>query len=318
MNLNVRRRWRRVDGVLLLDKPAGISSNDALQKARRLFSAEKAGHTGTLDPMATGLLPLCFGEATKFSADLLNADKTYEAELCLGVTTRTGDAEGEVTGEVAVNADEAAFAALLPAFTGRLRQVPPMYSALKRDGKPLYELARQGIEVEREAREITIHRLDLVSFASPRAVIRVRCSKGTYIRTLAEDIGKALGCGAHLTALRRTGVGDLVLPRAQTLDEIAACDEERRDSLLQPVDSLLQGVPRVDLGTEAAARFSHGNPVASTQIGLCRVYAANRLLGLGQGDSAGQLHPKRLVAQAPADPAAAAVETPPAPGAASV
>ncbi|MCK6406356.1 MAG: tRNA pseudouridine(55) synthase TruB [Rhodocyclaceae bacterium] len=301
MNQAPKRRWRRVDGVLLLDKPGGMSSNDALQKARRLFSAEKGGHTGTLDPLATGLLPLCFGEATKFSADLLNADKTYEAELRLGITTRTGDAEGEVIEERPVAVDEAAFAAVLPRFMGEQLQVPPMYSALKKDGRPLYELARQGIEVERAARTITIHVLDLLSFAAPVARIRVRCSKGTYIRTLAEDIGKALGCGAHLTALRRTGVADLQLPRALTLAEIEACPEGERDALLLPVDALLQGLPVVELDEAGHARFANGNPVSYPQAGLlgpCRVYAGQALLGLGRADADGKLHPQRLVARA--------------------
>jgi tRNA pseudouridine55 synthase len=301
MNQAPKRRWRRVDGVLLLDKPGGMTSNDALQKARRLFSAEKGGHTGTLDPMATGLLPLCFGEATKFSADLLNADKTYEAELRLGITTRTGDAEGEVLEERPLAVDEAAFAAVLPDFTGEQQQVPPMYSALKRDGRPLYELARQGIEVERAARTITIHALDLLSFETPVARIRVRCSKGTYIRTLAEDIGKALGCGAHLTALRRTGVADLLLPRTLTLAEIEACPEGERDALLLPVDALLQGLPVVALDEAGRARFANGNPVPCPQAALagpCRVYHAETLLGLGRADADGTLHPQRLVARA--------------------
>jgi tRNA pseudouridine55 synthase len=298
MNQVAKRRWRRVDGVLLLDKPTGISSNDALQKVRRLFSAEKGGHTGTLDPMATGLLPICFGEATKFSADLLNADKTYEATLRLGICTDTGDAEGKIISEAPVTADEAAFRAVLPAFTGPIWQIPPMYSALKRDGKPLYELARQGIEVEREAREVIIHQLELLSFdgVSASASLRVRCSKGTYIRTLAEDIGKALGCGAHLTALRRTQVANLVLPRALTLAEIEACAEEERNALLQPVDTLLQDLPKVELLGDAIPRFSNGNPVPGELSGLCRVYADGRLLGLGLGDGNGNIHPKRLVA----------------------
>jgi tRNA pseudouridine55 synthase len=307
MNHAARRRWRRVDGVLLLDKPVGITSNDALQKARRLFSAEKGGHTGTLDPLATGLLPLCFGEATKFSADLLNADKTYEATLRFGIRTDTGDAEGRTIAESSLPADfdEAALRQALPAFTGAIRQVPPMYSALKRDGKPLYELARQGIEVEREAREVTIHRLDLLAFAraadgTVSASLRVRCSKGTYIRSLADDLGQALGCGAHLTALRRTEVGDLVLPRALTLGEIEACDEAARDALLLPVDALLQNLPQVGLDLAAAERFSHGNAVVAAtdgQVGLFRVYLADRLLGIGTADESGSLQPKRLVAQ---------------------
>lgn len=302
MNEAGRRRWRRVDGVLLLDKPAGMTSNDALQKARRLFSAAKAGHTGTLDPLATGLLPLCFGEATKFSADLLDADKTYEASLRLGQTTRTGDAEGEVLSVRPVAVDAGAVAAVLPRFTGVIEQVPPMYSALKRDGRPLYELARQGITVERAPRRVTIHQLELLAFDEGTLRLRVACSKGTYIRTLAEDIGEALGCGAHLTALRRTRVGDLDLADAVTLEQITAAPEQdeaghpMRDALLAPVDALLRRLPAVQLSGDDAERFAHGNPVAVAQAGPCRVYAGGRLLGLGIGDAAGRLHPKRLVA----------------------
>ncbi len=197
-----RKRWQRVDGVLLLDKPSGMSSNDALQKARRRFSAAKAGHTGTLDPLATGLLPVCFGEATKFSADLLDADKTYEADLLFGQVTDTGDAEGVVLRESPVGFARADLEGALGRFRGPISQIPPMHSALKRDGRPLYELARQGIEVERAPRAVTIHELTLLSHAGDRCRLRVTCSKGTYIRTLAADLGEALGCGAHLTADR--------------------------------------------------------------------------------------------------------------------
>jgi tRNA pseudouridine55 synthase len=281
-----------------------------------------AGHTGTLDPMASGLLPICFGEATKFSADLLEADKTYEATLRLGVTTTTADAEGEVLETRPVEVDEAALRAVLPRFTGDIMQVPPMYSALKRDGRPLYELARQGVEVERAARPVSIRALDLTGFSASEATIRVTCSKGTYIRTLAEDIGAVLGCGAHLVALRRTRVGPLDLAGAHTLAGIEAHGEgvnagvnsgteERteegqdggvtapaaRDALLLPVDTLLSGLPRVDLDAAAALRFGNGNPVDGSVAGPCRVYAGDRLLGLGLGDGAGRLHPKRLVAR---------------------
>ena len=223
-----RRTWKQVDGVLLLDKPLHLSSNDALQKARRFFSAAKAGHTGTLDPLATGLLPVCFGEATKFSADLLDADKAYVADVRLGQTTATGDAEGEVlqTRPVQVSAEQ--LAAVLPRFTGVIAQVPPMYSALKRDGKPLYELARQGLEVEREAREVTILSLAASDFDGINFRLHVDCSKGTYIRTLAEDIGETLGCGAHLTGLRRTRVGPLELDRAVSLVELENTEEADR------------------------------------------------------------------------------------------
>ena len=292
-----KRIWKQVDGVLLLDKPLGLTSNDALQKARRLFSAAKGGHTGTLDPLATGLLPLCFGEATKFSADLLDADKTYEAVLKLGVTTDSGDAEGAVTATAAVDTVESDIFSLLPRFVGDIRQIPPMHSALKRDGRPLYELARQGIEVERAPRAVTVHAIDCLGFAGGLLTLRVACSKGTYIRVLAADIGQALGCGAHLTALRRTRVGDLDLAGAVTLAELEALDEAERAGCLQPVDALLRNLPVVSVAGEAAERFRHGNPV-DLQPGLggkIRVYADGRLIGVGEPGSDGRLWPKRLV-----------------------
>lgn len=293
----VKKTWKQVDGVLLLDKPVGLSSNDALQKARRLFSAAKGGHTGTLDPLASGLLPLCFGEATKFSADLLDADKTYEAELKLGVTTDSGDAEGQVVATATVDVTEAALLAVLPRFTGPIEQVPPMHSALKRDGRPLYELARQGIEVERAARAVIIHALEVLYFAGDVVRIRVRCSKGTYIRVLAADIGRTLGCGAHLTALRRTAVADLDLMHAVTLADIEALDEVDRLRRLAPVDALLQSLPVLTLEGEAAARFRHGNPVTLPEglTGKIRIYEAGRLIGVGEPGREGRLWPKRLV-----------------------
>lgn len=293
----VKKAWKQVDGVLLLDKSIGMTSNDALQKARRLFSAAKGGHTGTLDPMATGLLPLCFGEATKFSADLLDADKTYEATLKLGVTTDTGDAEGQVTSTVTVNAEKGLIREILPSFIGDILQVPPMHSALKRDGRPLYELARQGIEVEREARPVTIHAIDCLAIQGDMVRLRVHCSKGTYIRVLAMDIGARLGCGAHLTALRRTAVGSLTLDGAVTLAEIEDRDEEARGLMLRPVDALLQTLPRIDLGKDDAQRFEHGNPVdlPSGLAGKFRVYLADRLIGVGEPGKGGLLWPKRLV-----------------------
>lgn len=294
-----KRTWKQVDGVLLLDKSSGMTSNDALQKARRLFSAAKAGHTGTLDPLASGLLPLCFGEATKFAADLLDADKAYHAELLLGVTTTTGDAEGEVLESRPVpEIDTEQLEAVLARFRGPIRQVPPMYSALKRDGRPLYELARQGIEVEREARDVVIHSLVVEHFAGAVLHLAVDCSKGTYIRSLAEDIGSTLGCGAHLTGLRRTRVGDLRLEQAVSLEVLQGMAEEERGACLQPLDSLLQSLPVIDLDATAAARFCHGNPVAVVggASGKTRVYAAGRLLGLG--DATGdELRPKRLLRQ---------------------
>jgi tRNA pseudouridine55 synthase len=295
-DLATKRSWQRIDGVLLLDKPSGMTSNSALQLARRLFSAAKAGHTGTLDPLATGLLPLCFGEATKFSSDLLEADKTYEAEVLFGVTTDTGDAEGQVRVRLPVNFDRADLEAVLLRFRGPIRQVPPMYSALKRDGKPLYELARQGIEVERAPRDVIIHELELLELAGDRCRLRVTCSKGTYIRTLAEDIGAALACGAHLTALRRTAVGALRIDDAMTLDRLNSLSELERSACLQPPDALLKKLPAVYLDEQAAERFFHGNPVTAEVLqGSCRVYDKNRLLGLGEADAEGQLRPRRLV-----------------------
>ncbi len=297
MQPKVKKTWKQVDGVLLLDKPVGMTSNDALQKARRLFSAAKGGHTGTLDPLASGLLPLCFGEATKFSADLLDADKTYEAELKLGVTTDSGDAEGQVTATAAVHVSESDISNVLPRFTGDIQQVPPMHSALKRDGRPLYELARQGIEVERAPRAVTIHTIECLGFAGDVLRLRVKCSKGTYIRVLAADIGAALGCGAHLTALRRTEVGDLSLSGAVTLAELEAMDEAARPLRLQPVDALLQSLPRIDVAGDAAQRFRHGNPVdlPAGLAGKIRVYENDRLIGVGEPGREGRLWPKRLV-----------------------
>ena len=292
-----KKVWRKVDGVLLLDKPLGLSSNDALQKARRLFSAAKGGHTGTLDPLATGLLPLCFGEATKFSADLLDADKTYEAEIRLGVTTDSGDAEGQIIATAPAAVTAADVARVLPAFMGDILQVPPMHSALKRDGKPLYELARQGIVVERAARPVTVHAIDVLACSEDFLRLSVHCSKGTYIRVLAADIGAALGCGGHLVALRRTRVGPLDLAAAVTLEALNASGEDERARFLLPLDALLQNLPRVDLAPDDAQRFGHGNPV-DLPLGLhgkIRVYADGALLGIGEPGTGGRLWPKRLL-----------------------
>lgn len=295
--MQFKRAWKQVDGVLLLDKPLGMTSNDALQKARRLFSAAKGGHTGTLDPLATGLLPLCFGEATKFSADLLDADKTYEAVLKLGVTTDSGDAEGQVTSTATVNIQKEQVSEVLPRFVGDIQQIPPMHSALKRNGRPLYELARQGIEVEREPRAVTIFAIDCLDFAGDTLTLRVACSKGTYIRVLAADIGKALGCGAHLAALRRTVVGDIRLGSSVTLAELEALDEAARMERLLPVDALLQSLPIVTVEGSEAERFCHGNPVSlpAGLAGKIRVYAGERLIGVGEPGLGGLLWPKRLV-----------------------
>ena len=295
--MQVKKTWKQVDGVLLLDKPIGLTSNDALQKARRLFSAAKGGHTGTLDPLATGLLPLCFGEATKFSADLLDADKTYEAILQLGVTTDSGDADGVVLTTAAVNVSETDVLAVLPRFIGDIQQIPPMHSALKRNGRPLYELARKGIEVEREPRAVTIYGIDMLGLEGDTLSLRVSCSKGTYIRVLATDIGGLLGCGAHLKGLRRTKVGDLDLQNSVTLAELEALDDAGRAGRLQPVDALVSSLPVIAVEGEAEQRFRHGNPVdlPAGLSGRIRVYAAGCLIGVGEPGSDGRLWPKRLV-----------------------
>ena len=259
MNVPRTRVQRRpVHGVLLLDKPLGLSSNQALQKAKWLLRAEKAGHTGTLDPLATGVLPLCFGAATKFSQLHLDADKTYEADVRLGIKTSTGDAEGEVLVEREVNVTSDDLIRVHAQFTGPIRQVPPMHSALKKDGKALYEYAREGIEVERAARDVTVYRLELAREGLDAIRLRATVSKGTYIRTLGEDIGEALGCGAHLSALRRTATGDFDQSRCVTLDALEAMNEQERHAQLLPAESLVAGHSRVTLGTEDAARFLSG------------------------------------------------------------
>lgn len=300
MSSRSSRSWQRIDGVLLLDKSSGMTSNSALQSARRIYSAAKAGHTGTLDPLASGLLPLCFGEATKFSADLLEAEKTYEAEILFGVTTDTGDAEGAVLQRHLPDFGQADLEAALQRFRGRIHQIPPMYSALKRNGKPLYQLARQGLSVEREAREVTISELRLIDFSGHACRLHVSCSKGTYIRTLAEDIGNVLLCGAHLTALRRTAVGSLTVSEAITLDRLITLSGEDRAQYLREPDTLLQSLPAVHLDDQTTFRFMHGHPVSLTNgtaglQGKCRVYGDSKLLGLGMADGSGEVKPRRLV-----------------------
>lgn len=294
----------RVDGVLLLDKPLGLSSNDALVRARRLLGARKAGHGGTLDPLASGLLPLLFGEATKFAHDSLDADKTYLAELTLGIATDTGDAEGRVLAEHEPVCDEAALRRAVAAFVGEIDQVPPMHSALKRDGRPLYELAREGVVVDRAPRRVTIFAIDLLRFAPPRAELRIRCSKGTYIRSLAMDLGERLGCGAYLSALRRERVGALDLVDAVSLEALEALAlDERRAKLLGP-DVLLASLPRVDLDATSAARFSQGQKLRlgrAMPVARVRVYADGRLLGVARRER-DELHPHRLVASEPDEP----------------
>ncbi len=289
---------RAVHGVLLLDKPLGLSSNDALQKAKRLFRAEKAGHTGTLDPLATGLLPLCFGAATKFSQISLDADKSYRAHVKLGVTTSTADAEGDILQQRDVTLARAQIDAACGCFIGEIDQMPPMHSAIKRDGKALYEYARAGIEVEREARRVTIHAIDIIDWQHDDLVIDVRCSKGTYIRTLAEDIGKSLGCGAHLSGLRRTGSGPLSLERAVTLERLADMSEPERDALLMQADSLLADWPLVRLNDDDAGRFLSGvrRRLPLADMARVRVYGPHPRAFLGSGHiAAGELISTRLL-----------------------
>jgi len=299
----------RIDGVVLLDKPAGMSSQGAVTAVKRAFNADKAGHTGTLDPMATGLLPICLGEATKYSQDLLEADKSYIAQVKFGSRTDTGDAEGQIIEELAlpVFADDVAIQtaldALLAKFTGPITQVPPMYSALKRDGKPLYEYARAGIELERAPREITIHAIRWTNINWPEATLEVSCSKGTYIRVLAEDIGNALGCGAHLVGLRRTEVGHLNLDQSFTLESIQQGLEDSSTYIL-PVDALLQTLPHLTVDEQQAKRLEMGQrvPLNLPPIeALVRIYRAtaapHNFIGTADWRS-GVLHPKRLISQA--------------------
>ncbi|MDO5059820.1 MAG: tRNA pseudouridine(55) synthase TruB [Neisseria sp.] len=256
--MNPKPQKRAVNGVLLLDKPEGLSSNTALQKARRLYRAEKAGHTGVLDPLATGLLPVCFGEAAKFAQYLLDADKAYTATMKLGEASSTGDAEGEIVATGRADIDLADFQTACAALTGPIRQVPPMFSALKHEGKPLYEYARKGIVIERKPRDIEIYSIDIQAFDAPKAVIDVRCSKGTYIRTLSEDIAKQLGTFAHLTALRRTETAGFTIAESHTLEALAGHSEAERDALLLPCDVLVRHLPEQTLNPAACAMLQKG------------------------------------------------------------
>ena len=292
---------RTVHGVLLLDKPLGWTSNDALQKAKWLLRAEKAGHTGTLDPLASGLLPLCFGAATKFSQVSLDADKAYRATLHLGQRTSTGDREGEVIEQRAVQVDRAAIESAVAGLTGVISQVPPMHSAIKKDGRALYEYARAGIEVERAPRSVMIHAIDIIDWQDHALVIDVRCSKGTYIRTLAEDIGQALGCGAHLSGLRRTASGPLSLAGAVSLAALEALDEAERLALLQPIDTLLADWPALALDAAEAGRFLTGlrRRVQVPDAPALRIYGPEPAAFLGSAHvTAGELIADRLLSPA--------------------
>ncbi|HJI93799.1 MAG TPA: tRNA pseudouridine(55) synthase TruB [Sutterellaceae bacterium] len=295
----MKRKGRVVDGVLLLDKPYAMTSNAALQTARRLLNAQKAGHTGTLDPLASGLLALTFGEATKFSADLLHADKTYIAGIKLGQKTTTGDLEGDFLQTRPVRVNRADIEKALDAFRGDILQVPPMFSALKRDGKTLYDLAREGVSIEREARSVRIEKLEILEFADELLTVEVTCSKGTYIRVLAEDIGEALGCGAHLASLRRTKVGALSLEDAVTLQALETMSVEERLATLKPLDALMQTLPAVHLSENDRVRFCHGQRLA---LGLpscprVRVYGPDeQMVGTARVNERGVLEPERLIA----------------------
>lgn len=290
---------RKVDGVLLLDKPVGLSSNIALQKAKRLYRAEKAGHTGTLDPFATGLLPLCLGEATKFSQFLLDADKEYLAEVKLGVRTSSGDPEGEVIAEHPVSVSETDLRSALAGFMGEIEQVPPMHSALKHGGRPLYEYARKGIEIERKARRVVVHALEIVSFSGDLCTLRVHSGKGFYVRALADDLGEALGCGAHLQGLRRTAAGPFRIEQAQTLEGLAELDEAARDSRLMPADIMVEALTPLPLDLEAAWQICHGQPIWLPKLSLDRQYRLyapdGRFLGVGEVNQDGKVAPRRLV-----------------------
>jgi tRNA pseudouridine55 synthase len=296
--------FQNVDGILLLDKPSGITSNAALQSARRLFVARKAGHGGTLDPLASGLLVVAFGEATKFSGMLLEAEKTYAAEIRLGVTTVTGDAEGDVTDRRPVNVDDARLQAALASFVGSYEQLPPAFSALKYQGRPLYDYARAGQDPPRARRRVEISRLHLESRDGDRVQVVVTCSKGTYIRSLAEDIGSRLGCGAHLAGLRRLASGCFRLVDAAKLADLEVEAPERRRARLLPLEEPLRSLPEAVLPAAEAASVLHGQSTRcapGVPVGLVRLYVDStprRFVGLGEVTGAGKLLPRRLVAVA--------------------
>ena len=299
--MQFKRVKKNINGILLLDKPLGFSSNQALQRVKWLLQAAKAGHTGTLDPLATGLLPLCFGEATKFAHYLTDADKTYRATIKLGVTTTTGDAEGAVLNTLPVNVTSNQFDEACRKFVGVISQVPPMYSALKHEGKALYEYAREGLEIERKVRTVTIHAIEVLSFAGDVAEIEVTCTKGTYIRTLAEDIGVDLGCGAHLIGLRRTATASYDIAEAITLEAFEALSSEERLAKLAPPETAVDYLPSVMLDADSAFYLMQGQAVwrsGNIPVGLLRLYdERNVFLGLGEQQSDGKIAPKRLMQQ---------------------
>ncbi|PKM22915.1 MAG: tRNA pseudouridine(55) synthase TruB [Gammaproteobacteria bacterium HGW-Gammaproteobacteria-14] len=299
-----RHRGREVNGILLLDKPAGITSNGALQVVKRLFSAAKAGHTGSLDPLATGMLPICFGEATKFSQFLLDADKSYRVTAKLGVVTDTGDADGEVLRQTPVTADAPTITAALMEFIGEIDQTPSMFSAIKHNGQPLYKLARQGIEVERKVRRVTIHRIDVLDVRADEVDFEVACTKGTYVRSLVEDLGEKLGCGGHVTALRRLSAGPYPAERMLTMDQLGELKEqggfEAIDEQLLPLSTAVADWPPAELGDNAAYYLLQGQAVMANtrpREGWVSLYQASngRFLGVGEVLEDGRIAPRRLV-----------------------
>ncbi|UJF19701.1 tRNA pseudouridine(55) synthase TruB [Vibrio sp. SS-MA-C1-2] len=305
-----RRKGRPVDGIILLDKPTGITSNDALQKVKRIYFAEKAGHTGALDPLATGMLPLCFGEATKFSQYLLDSDKRYKVVAKLGERTDTSDSDGEIISRRDVKVDRGQLERCIAKFRGETDQIPSMYSALKYQGRPLYEYAREGIEVPRESRKITVYSIELLNFTGDEIEMEVHCSKGTYIRTITDDLGEMLGCGAHVTALRRIGVSNYPMDKVVTLDELEALLEQAKeqdiqpkellDPLLLPMDSAVQDLPEVNMLPVLAGYVLNGQPVQISQVpesGLVRMTRGeeHQFIGVGEIDKEGLVAPRRLV-----------------------
>lgn len=297
-----KRRGRNISGILVLDKAEGESSNRALQQVKRLYQAEKAGHTGSLDPLATGVLPLCFGEATKISQFLLDSDKAYRATIKLGIKTDSGDSQGQIIAEQDASAiDQTRLEQALTQFRGEIEQIPSMYSALKHQGVPLYKLARQGKSIERKKRRVNIYQLDLIAFQDNSLIVDITCSKGTYVRTLADDLGEVLGVGAHVTALRRTTAGPFELATAHTLEDLQACYEaegtEGIDALLQPAELAIQALPEVNLPALSADYVQQGQAViarhAPTQ-GLVRLYREKVFIGIGEILEDGRVAPKRL------------------------
>lgn len=309
MSAGRKRKGRPVDGILLLDKPQGLTSNAALQRVKRLLQAAKAGHTGALDPLATGVLPLCFGEATKVSQYLLDSDKGYQTDVRFGIRTDTADSEGKIIAErVTDSIDETKVVNALSQFRGHIEQLPPMYSALKHKGQPLYKLARAGQEVERKPRPVTIHELELIAFNGDTATLDIRCSKGTYVRTIADDLGEALGCGAHVTRLRRTLAGCFVLNDCITLDALEALAEEQGieavEALLKPADLAISDWPAVKLPATSASFIKHGQAVMITGLPatgtLVRLYdEEDRFFGIGEVLDDGRVSPRRLVKEQP-------------------